>query len=77
MTELLALGVSVTSARALMGSISVAGAAEALDGETIREVTGNGSDILIDTLLEANVIYVFHGCGAGTNRFFDTITESR
>ena len=71
--ELMALGVSIASAQALMDSISVAGAAEAVEGETIREVTGNGSDILIETLLEANVKYVFHGCGAGTNRFFDTI----
>lgn len=74
-TELTALGVSVASAQALIESVSVAGAAEVLDSETIREVTGNGSDILIDTLLEANVKYVFHGCGAGTNRFFDTILE--
>jgi len=73
--EMMALGVSVASAQALMESISVAGAADAIDAETIREVTGNGSDILIDTLLEANVKYVFHGCGAGTNRFFDTILQ--
>jgi thiamine pyrophosphate-dependent acetolactate synthase large subunit-like protein len=31
--------------------------------------------VLIDTLLEANVKYVFHGCGAGTNRFFDSILK--
>jgi benzoylformate decarboxylase len=73
--EMMLLGVSLSSAQALLSSISDASADELAAGEAVREVTGNGSDILIDTLLEANVKYVFHGCGAGTNRFFDTILE--
>jgi thiamine pyrophosphate-dependent acetolactate synthase large subunit-like protein len=73
--EMMLLGVSLSSAQALLSSIADADAAEIAAGETVREVTGNGSDVLIDTLLEANVKYVFHGCGAGTNRFFDSILK--
>ena len=71
--EMMLLGVSLSSAQALLSSISDASAQELAAGEAVREVTGNGSDVLIDTLIEANVKYVFHGCGAGTNRFFDTV----
>ena len=71
--EMMLLGVSLSSAQALLSSISDASAQELAAGDAVREVTGNGSDVLIDTLIEANVKYVFHGCGAGTNRFFDTI----
>ena len=71
--ELMLLGVSLSSAKALLGSIATASADELAAGDAVREVTGNGSDVLLDTLIEANVKYVFHGCGAGTNRFFDTI----
>ncbi|MDH3510431.1 MAG: thiamine pyrophosphate-binding protein [Gammaproteobacteria bacterium] len=73
--EMMLLGVSLSSARALLASISEAGAAELAAGDAIREVNGNGSDVLFDTLIEANVKYVFHGCGAGTNRFFDSIMK--
>ena len=71
--EMMLLGVSLSSAQALLSSISDASAQDLAAGDAVREVTGNGSDVLIDTLLEANVKYVFHGCGAGTNRFFDTV----
>lgn len=73
--EMMMLGVSMSSAQALLSNISEASARDLAAGEAIREVTGNGSDVLIDTLIEANVKCVFHGCGAGTNRFFDTILE--
>jgi hypothetical protein len=74
MQQLAALGVSVTSAQALLSSISDAAAAEG-DGDlaAAKVVNGNGSDLLFDTLLDANVKYIFHGCGGGINRFFDSI----
>jgi thiamine pyrophosphate-dependent acetolactate synthase large subunit-like protein len=68
-----ALGVSLSSAKALLGSISDAYAAEGLEPQVVREVQGNGSDLLMDSLLEADVKYIFHGSGGGTFRFFDSI----
>jgi len=74
MQQLAALGVSVTSAQALLSSISDAAAAEGGgDVAAAKVVNGNGSDLLFDTLLDANVKYVFHGCGGGINRFFDSV----
>jgi thiamine pyrophosphate-dependent acetolactate synthase large subunit-like protein len=74
MQQLAALGVSVTSAQALLSSISDAAAAEgSSDTAAAKVVNGNGSDLLFDTLLDANVKYIFHGCGGGINRFFDSI----
>ena len=71
--SLTGLGVSLASAEALLTGI--AGAAP--DANTLqaagREVSGNGSDLLFETLLEADVRYIFHGCGGGINRFFDSI----
>jgi hypothetical protein len=70
-----ALGVSLSSAKALLGSISdsSAYAAEGVEAQVSREVTGNGSDLLMESLIDADVKYIFHGCGGGTNRFFDSI----
>ncbi len=73
MQELSALGVSLSSAQALFSLVSEANAQEAATEGGAREVTGSGSDILMETLLEAGVKYVFNGAGAGTNRFFDSI----
>ena len=73
MQQLAALGVSLASAEALIASISDADAAEHRCDRRPRVVTGNGSDLLFDTLLGADVKYVFHGCGGGINRFFDSI----
>jgi len=74
MQQLAALGVSVTSAQALLSSISDAAAAEGEgDAAAARVVNGNGSDMLFDTLLDADVKYIFHGCGGGINRFFDSV----
>jgi thiamine pyrophosphate-dependent acetolactate synthase large subunit-like protein len=72
MQQLAALGVSVTSAQALLSSVSDA-AADEVGGKAAKVVTGNGSDLLFDTLLDANVKYIFHGCGGGINRFFDSV----
>jgi len=71
--QLAALGITVGSAEALLASISSAQAAEAEESAAGRVVSGNGSDLLFETLLEADVKYVFHGCGGGINRFFDSI----
>lgn len=71
--EMAALGVTVSSAQALMGSLSTASADEAGDEVAVREVTGNGGDLIMETLIEADVEYIFHGCGAGTNTLFDAI----
>ena len=74
MKEMTALGVSLASAEALVDSlISDANAQEAAEPQSVREVTGNGSDLLMESLIEADVKYIFHGCGAGTNRFFDSL----
>ncbi len=73
MQELSALGVSLSSAQALFSLVSEANAQEVAAAEGAKEVIGNGSDILIETLIEADVKYVFNGAGAGTNRFFDSI----
>ena len=70
-----ALGVSLSSAQALLGSISdsSAYAAEGVGAQVSREVTGNGSDLMMESLMDADVKYIFHGCGGGTNRFFDSV----
>ena len=73
MQQLAALGVSVSSAQALLSSISDATAAESDEIPAARVVTGNGSDLLFDSLLDAGVQYIFHGCGGGINRFFDSV----
>ncbi|TDI64416.1 MAG: thiamine pyrophosphate-binding protein [Alphaproteobacteria bacterium] len=74
MKELTALGVSLASAEALLdGLISESFAQETAEAGTTREVTGNGADLMIESLLDAGVKYVFNGTGAGVNRFFDTI----
>lgn len=71
--ELVALGVSLSSAKAFLGSISDAYASEGSEAQPTREVKGNGSDLLMESLIEADVKYVFHGSGGGTFRFFDSI----
>ncbi len=73
MQQLAALGVSLGSAEALLASLSSAEAAELEPSAAPRIVAGNGSDLLFDTLIGADVKYVFHGCGGGINRFFDSI----
>ncbi|MGI9309813.1 MAG: thiamine pyrophosphate-binding protein, partial [Gammaproteobacteria bacterium] len=67
--ELTVLGISASSASALM--TGAASAAEHSSAEVGREVTGNGADLLAESLKDANVKYFFHGCGGGINRFFD------
>jgi thiamine pyrophosphate-dependent acetolactate synthase large subunit-like protein len=73
--QLSALGVSVASAQALLASLTVAEAADSPEegASSSRIAQGNGSDLLFDSLLEADVKYIFHGCGGGINRFFDSI----
>ena len=73
--EVAVLGVSAASASTL-----VAGAAKAADGEQAsddsgREVSGNGADLLAESLKDADVQYFFHGCGGGINRFFDAFVS--
>ncbi|MBM4196906.1 MAG: thiamine pyrophosphate-binding protein [Gammaproteobacteria bacterium] len=70
MQELSALGVTLASANALLaGATDTAAAAGPVTG---RSFTGNGADLLAESLLDADVKYIFHGCGGGTNRFFDS-----
>ena len=79
--ELGTLGVTVASAQTLLASLSEARADdgaeemsdEAIDEQVARVFTGNGTELLFETLEEAGVNYVFHGCGGGTNRFYDGI----
>ena len=53
--EMVALGISLPSARALLASVSDASAAEPDTSSTVREFTGNGSDLLLESLMEADV----------------------
>ena len=75
--ELAALGVSLSSAQMLLSSLSTAEADELsdekIDEQVARVFSGNGTELLFETLEEAGVKYVFHGCGGGTNRFYDGI----
>ena len=75
--ELGTLGVTVASAQTLLASLSDAQADELsdadIDAQVARVFTGNGTELLFETLEEAGVKYVFHGCGGGTNRFYDGI----
>lgn len=83
MTELAALGVTAASAEALMSNMSqvkaqeadssAAAAAPARDASGAREVTGNGADLLCEALLEADITHLFHGCGGGIGKFFDSV----
>ncbi len=66
--ELAVLGISASSASALM--TGTAAAADKPAEEVGRMVTGNGADLLAESLKDANVKYFFHGCGGGINRFF-------
>ncbi len=74
MKELTALGVSISSAASILNFfVTDAEAAEGDEATAVREVTGNGADMIVETLKEAGVKYIFNGCGAGINRFFDAI----
>jgi benzoylformate decarboxylase len=70
--ELAVLGVSVGSVSSLLASVANAAVAESDAAKPGRTVTGNGSDLLAESLLDADVKYFFHGCGGGINRFFDS-----
>ncbi|MGI9307707.1 MAG: thiamine pyrophosphate-binding protein [Gammaproteobacteria bacterium] len=66
--QLAVLGVSASAA----GSLATSAAAAETEAEAIgRIVTGNGADLLAESLKDAKVKYFFHGCGGGINRFFD------
>jgi thiamine pyrophosphate-dependent acetolactate synthase large subunit-like protein len=69
--ELAALGVSLSSAQALLNSISPAVAAETTEAGLAKEVTGNGPELLAESLMAAGVTNIFHGCGGGINKIFD------
>lgn len=73
-SQLTALGVSVASAQALLTSVAGAEGPDAVDvsGDG-REISGNGADLLLDTLLAANVRHLFHGTGGGINTIFDSV----
>lgn len=73
--EMVALGVSLPSAQALLASASDASANEPDASSTVREFTGNGSDLLLESLMEADVKYIFHGNGGGSGRFFDSLVK--
>jgi thiamine pyrophosphate-dependent acetolactate synthase large subunit-like protein len=68
--ELAVFGVTASSASTLLTNT-----VEAAPGRAEppgRTFTGNGSDLLAETLIEADALHIFHGCGAGINRFFDS-----
>ena len=69
--ELAALGVSATAAGSLVPVSTATAADEPNTSERSRSVTGNGADLLAESLIDADVEYFFHGCGGGINRFFD------
>lgn len=73
MREMATLGASLASAEALLSSISEAHAAEETGPQASREVTGFGHDLMMESLLEADVKYIFHGCGGGITSYFDAI----
>ena len=70
--QLTALGVTAASARSVLAAAAGTRAGEGTEDQG-REVTGNGADLLMETLLAANVRYLFHGCGAGINPLFDAV----
>jgi thiamine pyrophosphate-dependent acetolactate synthase large subunit-like protein len=73
------LGVSLASAEMLIASLSDAQAEtvsdEDLDETLSRVFKGNGTEMIFETLQEAGVKYIFHGCGGGTNRFYDGLVN--
>jgi benzoylformate decarboxylase len=69
--ELAVLGVSANAAASLVAGVADAGEHATEAATKTRTVTGNGADLLAESLLEADVEYIFHGCGGGINRFFD------
>lgn len=71
--EIVALGISLPSAQALLASVAGAAVGEQDTSSAAREFTGNGSDLLLETLIEADVKYIFHGNGGGSGRFFDSL----
>ena len=70
--ELALLGVSAASVSTLISSVADAAETDSKASGHGRTVTGNGADLLAESLRDANVQYFFHGCGAGINRFFDS-----
>ncbi|MEC9375047.1 MAG: thiamine pyrophosphate-dependent enzyme [Pseudomonadota bacterium] len=70
--ELTLLGISATAAGNFLADPANAAEHETEIEERTRAVTGNGSDLLAESLIEADVEYIFHGCGGGINRFFDS-----
>ncbi len=73
--ELAVLGVSVGSVSSLLASVANAAVAENDAAKPGRTVTGNGSDLLAESLLDADVEYFFHGCGGGINGLFDSLVR--
>ena len=69
--ELAVLGVSAASVSNLVASAASAAESKTTTKAQGRMVTGNGADLLAESLRDAGVEYFFHGCGAGINRFFD------
>ena len=75
--ELAALGVSLSSAQALLNSISPAVAAETTEAGLAKEVTGNGPELLAESLMAAGVTNIFHGCGGGINKISMPLLRDR
>jgi len=69
--ELALLGVSAASVSNLISGVADAAETDSKASGHGRTVTGNGADLLAESLRDANVKYFFHGCGGGINRFFD------
>jgi thiamine pyrophosphate-dependent acetolactate synthase large subunit-like protein len=69
--ELALLGVSAASVSTLISGVADAAETDSKASGRGRTVTGNGADLLAESLRDANVKYFFHGCGGGINRFFD------
>ncbi len=70
--ELAILGVSASAASSILPGAASAEEADEGSAQRSRMVTGNGSDLLAESLIDADVEYIFHGCGGGINRFFDS-----
>ncbi len=72
--QLTALGVTAASAQSVLAAVADSGAPAEAAGVG-RPFEGDGAELLIETLLAANVRYLFHGCGAGTNGFLDPVVS--
>jgi thiamine pyrophosphate-dependent acetolactate synthase large subunit-like protein len=70
-TKLLAIGFSQIAVNSMIASVAEARDVIPREGKT---VTGNGADILAETLMAADVEYIFATSATGMSPFFDALT---